>query len=219
LQIEPSSDAQKDATSAITFVLAGVGLLLFGYLTFAVLSFVFAGYSARLWNAKNQLRPSREKLGGDGSIQEDSATEALSAILRASFDLKFVRKSLAVLSFVLFVGYLYLSQFHSSPFRHADDGTFYTVLLLLNVCLYWCLGFRIPTYFRRWIASGALCISVWIWIWLQHDPYPDLVYPPEILRAIVLIYFPMKGVFITLALISWVDDEGTELQQPRHSVT
>ena len=102
--IRELNDAKKEATSAIIFIFFGVVLLLIGKFTMAVLSFLLAGYSARLWNAKKQLQRIQEKPGGEISIEEDSATLALNDLLRTTFkDPRATRKKLALASFGLFI--------------------------------------------------------------------------------------------------------------------
>jgi hypothetical protein len=213
-----SNDAEKEAASAIAFVCLGVFLLLIGQITLAVFSFLLAGYAARLWNAKNELRRAQGKPGGEISIQEDSAAQALGALFRTTYDLRLVRKILALLSFGLLIVLVYWSFLnsvkYSVPSKNTGEGT-YSVFLVLNACLYWCLGFRIPTHFRRWIAGGALVVTMWLWIAIHQLPSHDFSDPPEIVHISALIFLSMVGAFITLAIISFVDDEEDEPRQSR----
>jgi hypothetical protein len=205
-----SNDAEKEAASAIALVCLGVFLLLVGQISLAVFSFLLAGYAARLWNAKNELRRAQGKPGGEISIIEDSAPQALAVLFRTTYDLRLVRKILALLSFGLLIVLIYWSYLnsvkYSVPSKNTGEGI-YSVFLVLNACLYWCLGFRIPTYFRRWIAGGALAVTMWLWIAIQQLPSHDFSDPPEIVHIGALIFFSMVGAFITLAIISFVDDE------------
>ena len=217
MPIRGPSDAQTEKTSAIVFIVFGAILLLTGNFTAAVFCFALAGYAARLWKVKNELRRTRENPAGEISVQEeDLATNALADLLRATFDLRFVRKSLALLSFCLSIVYIcwaYLNTVQHSVAPKNTGHPFYGALSLIDACLYWCLGFRIPTYFRRWIASSALGISVWIFILALQLPSPDFPDPPEIVHISALILLPIVGAFITLALISFVDDEDGETRK------
>jgi hypothetical protein len=212
-----SNDAEKEATSAIAFVCLGVFLLLMGQIMLAVFSFLLAGYAARLWNAKNELRRAQGKPSGEISIQEDSATQALGALFRTTYDLRLVRKVLALVSFCLSIVFVYWSYLntvkYSVPSKNTGEGV-YSLFLVLNACLYWCLGFRLPTYFRRWIAVSALIVTMWLWIVIRQLPSTDFPEPPEIVHISALIFLPMFGAFISLAIVSLVDDEQDE---PRES--
>jgi hypothetical protein len=212
-----SNDPEKEATSAIAFVCLGIFLLLMGQITLAVFSFLLACYAARLWNAKNELKRAQGKPSGEISIQEDSAAQALGALFRTTHDLRLVRKILAILSFSLAIVFVYWSYLntvkYSVPSKNTGEGV-YSLFLVLNACLYWCLGFRLPTYFRRWIAGSALIVTMWLWIAIRQLPSNDFPEPSEIVHISALIFLPMFGAFISLAIISLVDDEDGE---PRES--
>lgn len=144
---------------------------------------------------------------------ETESTQPVGALVRATFDLRFVRKSLALLSFCLTIVFIFWAHLSSAqhPVRSKDTGeALYTVLVLLNPFLYWCLGFRISTQFRRWIAASALGISVWVVILALQALQLHLPDPPESARVGELILYSMVASFITLAIASFYDDEDVE---------
>jgi hypothetical protein len=146
--------------------------------------------------------------------------QPLGALLRATFDLRFVRKSLALLSFCLSIAFIYWSHSTQSTVRSKDTGdALYGALILLNVCLYWCLGFPISTQLRRWIASSALAVSVWICISILLLPPSNLPSSSDVWHVSDSVFLLSVGVFIALAIVSFVDDEEVEPQQPPAIVT
>jgi hypothetical protein len=55
---------------------------------------------------------------------------------------------------------------------------------------------------------------MWLWIVIRQLPSTDFPEPPEIVHISALIFLPMFGAFISLAIVSLVDDEQDE---PRES--
>jgi hypothetical protein len=204
---EPN-DAKKEATSAIIFIFFGVVLLSIGHFTVAVLIFLLAGNSARLWNAKKQLQRIQDNLGSEISIQEDSATQALSDLLRTTFkDPRATRKKLALASvglFILLWSWGAVMSLMVAPSRDPGDS-FLIVLYLLDFCLYWSLAFSICTQIRRWIAGGALGLSILSWDLTPHSHGP--LPPAWTLGVELAIFLATAATFMTLAIVSFIDDE------------
>jgi hypothetical protein len=221
VQIEPSSDTQKKATSAIIFLMLGAGMFVMGDFLFALFCFAVAGYLGLRWSTHEQLRRVQEGAGDRISIKKESITQAFSSMVRAAFDLRTARRNLALLSFVLSLIFVYWTHLNhvpdQVPSKNRGEEAVYGWFLLLNACLYWCLGFRVPTYFRRCIAGGALFVSFWTWIQILQFPSDSFRDPSDILLISELIFLPMVGAFIALAIIAFVDDEDVETPQPHGS--
>ena len=65
------------------------------------------------------------------------------------------------------------------------------------------------------MAGAALFVSVWNWIGILQFPSDTFHDPSEIVLISQLIFLPMVGAFIALAIISFVDDEdGSQTAQP-----
>jgi hypothetical protein len=221
VQTEPSGDAQKEATSAIIFLMLGAGMFVMGDFLLALFGFAVAGYLGLRWSTNEQLRRVQEEAGVRTPFKKESITQAFSSMVRAAFDLRTARRNLALLSLVLSLIFVYWGHLNhvpdQVPSKTRGEEAVYSWFLLLNACLYWCLGFRIPTYFRRWIAGGALFVSLWNWIGILQLPSDSFRDPSDIVRVSELIFLPMVGAFIALAIISFVDDEEVETPQPRGS--
>jgi hypothetical protein len=164
----------------------------------------------------------QENKGDKLSTQEDSVTNAFGSMVRAGFDPRIVRRNLALVSFVLSIIFTYWVHLNSVQYSVPSKNTgppFYGVLLLLDACLFWSLAFSRPTYFRRCIASCALGICIWIWIGMLLLPSPGFRSPPEVRHVSELIFCPMVGVFIALAIVSFVDDGDIDPQRRLRSAS
>jgi hypothetical protein len=159
------------------------------------------------WSANEARQRTQEKRENQISIRE--VTHAFGSMVRAAFNpIDAVRRNLALVSLVLSIIFIYwtvlTSVQYSVPGKNTGDAS--NVLLLLDACLYWSLALPIPTFIRRWIASGALGISIWIWISMILRSSSDFPDPVATRHITALIFFPMVGVFITLASISFIGD-------------
>jgi len=221
VQIEPSSDTQKEATAAIIFLMLGAGMFVMGDFLLALLSFGVAGYLGLRWSTHEQMRRVQEEAGVRSSIKKESITQAFASMVRAAFDLRTARRNLALLSFVLAIIFTYWAYLNhvpdQVPSKNRGEEAVLNWFLLINACLYWCLGFRISTTFRRWIAGGALFVSFWNWIHILQFPSDNFHDPSDIVLISKLIFLPMVGAFVALAIISFVDDEDVETPQPHGS--
>jgi len=144
------SDTQKEATSAIIFLMLGAGMFVMGDFLFALFGFGVAGYLGLRWSTHEQLRRVQEGAGDRISIKKESITQAFSSMVRTAFDLRIARRNLALLSFVLSLIFAYWGHLNhvpdQVPSKNRGEEAVYSWFLLLNACLYWSLGFRILTY-------------------------------------------------------------------------
>ena len=188
-------------------------MFVMGDFLLALLSLAVAGYLGLRWSTHEQLRRVQEEAGVRTPIKKESITQAFSSMVRAAFDLRTARRNLALLSFVLSLIFAYWGHLNhvpdQVPSKNRGEEAIYGWFLLLNACLYWSLGFRIPTYFRRWIAGSALFVSFWDWIQILQFPSDNFRDPSDIVLISKLIFLPMVGAFVALAIISFVDDEDT----------
>jgi hypothetical protein len=71
VQVEPSSEADRAATSAIIFIFLGAVLLVAGSLLLGLLSFAAAGYTAMRWSANEARQRTQEKRENQISIRSE----------------------------------------------------------------------------------------------------------------------------------------------------